>query len=124
VTCSLTGTFTDADLRLAIAEHWLEEAAVMAERMLAHRDRAGDGAFHDISYREMVADPVAATAELYERFAIPFTTEAERAMRDHVAASPQGKHGTHAYTLQDFGLDEEQVGERFAAYLDRFGELL
>ncbi|MCU1484415.1 MAG: hypothetical protein JWN67_1161 [Actinomycetia bacterium] len=124
VTCSLTGTFTDADLRLAIAEHWFEEAAVMADRMLAHRDRAGDAAFHDMSYRELVTDPVAATAELYQRFDMAFTAEAEAAMRAHVAASPQGKHGAHRYTLDDFGLDEAQVGERFAAYLDRFGELV
>jgi hypothetical protein len=53
---------------------------------------------------------------------MPFTTGAEAAMRAHVADAPQGKHGTHRYDLADFGLDEEQVGERFAAYLDRFGE--
>jgi hypothetical protein len=121
VTCSLTGTFTDADLRHAIAAHWLGEAAFYADRMLAHRTRHGDDAFHDVSYRAFVADPVAATAGLYDRFDLPLTADAEAAMRAHVADSPQGKHGGHAYTLADFGLHEAEVRERFAAYLDRFG---
>ncbi len=97
-------------------------SASMAERMLAYRDRVGDGAFHDVAYHEFTADPVAATAALYDRFGIPLTAEAEAAMRAHVADAPQGKHGTHRYELADFGLDEAQVTERFAAYLDRFGE--
>lgn len=122
VTCSLTGTFTDADLRGAIAAHWLDRAAAMAERMLAYRDRVGDGAFHDLAYRDFITDPVAATAGLYDRFGMPLTAEAEAAMRAHAADATQGKHGAHTYELADFGLDEEQVGERFSAYLDRFGE--
>ena len=37
------------------------------------------------------------------------------------ASHPKGKHGAHAYTLADFGLDEPAVRDRFAAYTERFG---
>jgi len=29
--------------------------------------------------------------------------------------------GSHSYTLSQFGLDPEQIRERFAAYIDSFG---
>ena len=32
-----------------------------------------------------------------------------------------GKHGTHSYGLAEFGLTDEQVLERFAPYVERFG---
>ena len=37
-----------------------------------------------------------------------------------VAANPQGKHGKHEYALEEYGLDPDQVRERFAAYIERF----
>ena len=46
--------------------------------------------------------------------------EAEARMHAHLASHPQGKHGAHAYTLADFGLDEPAVRDRFAAYCERF----
>jgi hypothetical protein len=44
----------------------------------------------------------------------------ERALQAHVAAHPQGKHGRHEYSLQEFGLDADTVRTRLAGYIDRF----
>ena len=39
---------------------------------------------------------------------------------DHLAARPQAKHGTHAYALEDFGLDPAEERARFTPYQERF----
>jgi hypothetical protein len=42
-------------------------------------------------------------------------------MREWQAANPQGKHGGHAYSAERFGLSEDEIDERFAAYREHFG---
>ena len=34
--------------------------------------------------------------------------------------NPRGKHGTHRYTLDLFGLSPDELNERMASYADRF----
>ena len=35
-------------------------------------------------------------------------------------SAPKASYGTHTYRLADFGLDRDEVAERFARYYDRF----
>jgi hypothetical protein len=41
-------------------------------------------------------------------------------MEVHLAANPRGKHGTHEYDLDRYGLSEGRVRDRLAWYIDRF----
>jgi len=43
------------------------------------------------------------------------------AMQTHVGDNPKGKHGRHAYALEEWGLSADVVRERFASYIERFG---
>jgi hypothetical protein len=103
-------------------------ARVMAKGMALLLDRVDElrasGAvpaarFVDVSYRELVTDPLHTIARVYERIERPFTPEARAAMGRYLAAKPQGKHGAHRYTLADFGLDPATVHARFAGYCTR-----
>jgi hypothetical protein len=51
---------------------------------------------------------------------MPLSDEVGVALKSHVAANPQGKHGRHQYALADYGLSEAEVLERFAPYIERF----
>ena len=51
----------------------------------------------------------------------PMTAAARAALQDFMAANPRGKHGRIVYDLkEDFGVDAEQLRERFDFYFDRF----
>ena len=41
-------------------------------------------------------------------------------MRDFIADNPQGKHGVHSYTPDEFGIDPAVVRRDFAPYIDQF----
>ena len=43
-----------------------------------------------------------------------------RRMQAHVGDNPKGKHGSHAYALEEWGLSADAVRERFTAYIERF----
>ncbi len=77
--------------------------------------------FLDVQYTEFVRDPIATIRRVYSHFDMPFRAEAERRMIAFLAANPQGKHGEHRYTLEQFGLDAEAERERFRFYSDHYG---
>jgi hypothetical protein len=100
---------------------WVDVLGTMVDRLIEHRDRAGDDRFHDVHYRDFVADPVGTVGGIYARFGEDLDPAAAARMQGHLDRHPQGAHGAHRYTLADFGLDERTVQDRFAAYCDRFG---
>jgi len=113
--------FTDqVDLR-RIAEDMVDTFDRMIARQEAYRDSRGRDAIHDLNYRALMADPIGEMKTLYSRFDEPFTVEAEAAMTAFLASNPQGKHGKHAYSLEEFGLTKDGVRAHFKAYCDHYG---
>ena len=75
----------------------LEDAAEEPDRVRAVR------------YEDLVADPMGTVEEIHSAFGFPVSAAFEGAVGTWLAANPQGRHGTHAYDLQSYGLDEETV---------------
>ncbi len=98
----------------------LEYYARSLERGLAARDALDERRYVDVDYRVFVSDPLAAAERIYAHFELPKGPEVEKALRDHVEAHPQNKHGRHEYTLAEFGLSPEHVKDRMADYIRRF----
>ena len=102
----------------------LARAATAMRRALEVRDAAGDSAFVDVSYRELVGDPVATVGAVYRRLGRPMGPGVENGVRGWVLANPQHKHGAHRYDLARFGLTGDEVDAAFAPYLERFGAVV
>ncbi|HEU4429731.1 MAG TPA: sulfotransferase, partial [Myxococcota bacterium] len=103
-----------------------EEAAALIERMLragaaaraAHPER--EAQFFDLAYPDLVADPVGSVKRIYERFALPFSSDFEARIRAFLADNAQDKHGVHKYAPEVFGLDAAQLERRYAFYTQRY----
>lgn len=115
----LSGTFTDADFRDRIARVWPDWLMTMVERIMAFRDTHGDDRFVDVRYQDLLTDPIACVRRIYAKVGRELTPEAEAAMTAHRADHGQGRHGTHTYSLAEFGLDRGAIDERLAGYWDR-----
>jgi LPS sulfotransferase NodH len=85
----------------------------------AHRDAAGK--FIDITYRELVSDPLEVVQRIYERLDIPLTEAAAERMRQLATARSRYQKPVASPTLAYFGLDPAAERERFAGYCSRFG---
>jgi hypothetical protein len=105
----------------AIGAWQVEFYADMMETMLGARAKADPARFFDIPFRDMITDPVAAIARAYDHFGFALSAEGERRMRDWHRTNPQHKHGGHKYTLEQFGLVEGAIRERFARYTEAHG---
>jgi hypothetical protein len=103
-----------------IAAQMIDTFDLMLARQNAFRDAHGHGSIHDIRYADLMRDPIGEMRKLYARFDEPYTAAAEAAMTRQLAATPKGKHGKHAYSLEEFGLNAAGVRAHFKDYTDRY----
>ena len=121
---ALRRPYSDAASPEVVGGQALTRAATAMDRALAVREASRPGAFIDVSYPRLVADPVGTMGVVYERLGRPFGPDVEGRMRRWAAANPQHKHGPHRYDLATFGLTGATVDAAFATYLDRYAGAL
>jgi hypothetical protein len=121
---TLSGTFTDADHRAYIAEHWVAMLEESIRRIDAFRAAHPEHPIIDIAYDDLVRDPVATVESIYARFATNerdgLDAHARDAMVRYVASHPKDALGVHRYDLAECGLDGGELAERFSAYARRY----
>jgi len=96
-------------------ERNLNRALEARERLVDEKDR-----FFDAQFEDVVADPIGLIARIYEHFGLSLGDEARTRMRAYLRDNRRGKYCAHEYSLEDFGLDRERDGSRFAHYCRRF----
>jgi hypothetical protein len=107
--------------RRAIGRWQVELYASMIETAMAVRARHDPRQFFDLHFPELLADPVAAVARMYDHFGLALSAETESRMRAWHEADRARKHAGHAYTAEAFGLSDAAIAERFAGYATHFG---
>ena len=118
---AMRSSVSDAVDPRAIGREQLDAWTWGMQRTMAVRDRLPADRVVDVRYEDTVADPVGTVTRVYEHFGLELTPAVEQGVRDYLAANPRDKHGAHAYTLEEFGLDRDEVDAAFAGYRERFG---
>ncbi len=103
-----------------VARHWLGKIERMASRAMATRDRVGDKGFVDVSYYDLIRDPVSEVARIYAAAGLELTAEARGVMEASRKENKQHKYGRHRYSLADFGVTKDDIECRLGAYRARF----
>jgi hypothetical protein len=103
-----------------IAKQFLDTFDHMIARQNAYRDVHGNDSIYDLRYADLMRDPIGEMRKLYAHFDEPYTAQAEAAMTKYLAEAPQGKHGKHVYSLEEFGLTAAGVRQHFAEYCARY----
>lgn len=106
-----------------IGQSMMETFELMIQRSEDFRRKHGKDVIYDLHYSELMRDPIAEIQRVYDHFDEPCSAEAQKAMKSYLDNNPKGKHGKHDYTLEEFGLTENMVRDRFsdyyAQYIDR-----
>lgn len=77
--------------------------------------------FVDVHFAELMADPVGTLSAAYRRMGRELRPAQASAIRDYLAAKPQGKFGVHHYTAREWGFEPERLREHLAPYVRHFG---
>ncbi|MGW4891641.1 sulfotransferase family protein [Kitasatospora sp. NPDC004240] len=120
-TCSLTeiirASRSDSVDRHELGEFWtrrLREAVDALPEQLAKLPATAS--VLDVDYKALMKDPIATVGGICDFLGLPVTGAAERAFRRYLEENPQGRHGSHAYRAEDYGLDVAALDELFADY--------
>jgi hypothetical protein len=81
----------------------------------AHEDR-----FLDLRYEDLVADPLAQAARIYDFAGLSLGEDVVARMRQWASENAREKRPVHRYTLERFGFDEAGLRRDFARYRERF----
>ena len=65
---------------------------------------------------------MAAMKSLYSHFGWDLSAETEKCMRDHMQEYTQHKLGAHKYSLEEYGITEDEVRENLTEFLEYFGQ--
>lgn len=103
-----------------IAAHWRRKTRRMVELAMQTRARNEPGRFIDVSYYDLVQDPITQLERIYRHAGMDFSGDAVRKAEDYAAANTRGRFGRHAYRLSDFGLDETVIEADFSSYREKY----
>jgi hypothetical protein len=121
--CTLHSAFSDDIDPLQTAQAELDHCSEALNRAMRQRDALPDegSRFYDVRFEQIISDPVAAIEDMYRHFGFEFSEEFEGRMRRYLDSRPRDKHGTHRYSLEQFGLSRERHAPLFHDYCQRFG---
>lgn len=114
------GVFTDQVDAFAVAAHWHRKNVGAVEAALRVRAQHPQS-FIDVSYYDVIKDPMTQVRRIYAFAGIELTPEAVAAMDATRQENPQNKHGVHSYKLADFGLTLAQIRRDYGPYSEFFG---
>lgn len=121
--CSLiengAGQLSQLDLH-KLGAHWTNIIETQLRRMIDYRAEHDKGQFIDIQNDELIRAPMPTLERLYDFMGIEMTPAAREGLEGRTKSSPKGVHGAHTYDPATYGLNVDEIAERFRFYTDKF----
>jgi hypothetical protein len=114
------GVFSDQVDPREVGRHWLRKSSRLVQRAMASRDRANQARFLDVSYYDLVDDPLGQVERIYAFADRSLSPRARERMAATQRCSVQHQHGRHRYDLGHFGISPDDVEQAFGHYRQRF----
>ncbi len=106
---------------VAAAQSMYQWASKSMRRCLTARDQLGiDDTVIDVHYSDIRKNMMSVIEEIFRQNGRELKEQAKLEMLAWEQDNEQGKHGKHAYSLEEFELDEAQLKADFADYIDRY----
>ena len=107
-----------------LAAYWLERYEMLLRAAVRDAHLIPDAQRVDVEFGEFMNDDVAMAIRILERAGLEITDTTRNELHDYMAGNPRGKDGKVVYDLRaDFGLDPDELHERFAFYFEAFPQV-
>lgn len=92
-----------------IAEHWIRKSCRLMQRSIEVRQSSESSQFIDISYYDLIRDPLVELRRIYDRADIGFDEKAERLASRTVDTNRKDRYGKHVYKPNSFSIDSDHL---------------
>jgi len=103
-----------------IAAGWIGRLELMLAALVGDRDVIPPGRSIDVSFDDFMADQLGVAEQVYGLVGEPMTDEVRAAMAEYLGGHQRGRLGKVLTSCEMFGLNEDDLRERFAPYVSRF----
>ncbi len=103
-----------------IAATWVDRLALMLGALVRDRHTIAPERSVDVRFDEFMADENAVAEHVYRKAGEQLDDDARAAIAGYLSGHQRGRHGTVATSPEMFGLDERDLREPFAPYVERF----
>ena len=119
---ALRGMTSDSVDPVRIGRDVMDMWSLALHRAFEARRRHSDkpDQFFDAHFEDTLEDPVDLLRRAYVHFGLEFTDTTRDRMAAFFAANPRGSRGVHRYVREDFGLELDEIRERFSDYCGAF----
>lgn len=105
-----------------IASYWIDRFEKMLDACMANAASLPESQTIHVPFSDFMADDMGTIERIYRLADHPMTGQVREAMLTYIRENPRGKHGQVSYDLEgDFGIDREEIYQRVAPYMERFG---
>jgi len=115
------GVFSDEVDAKEVAQHWTDKVERMMRLSIASREKelrekGNKNRFVDVSYYDLLKNPIAEIEKIYSTAGIDLEEKAKRAMANTKEKNTQHRFGKHVYDIADFGLSLESIEDKYSFY--------
>ena len=112
---------TDRPIRAAMRDVWLDFCERAARRCIQARESIPAEQQLDVYYEDMNSNWRGVMRRIYDFGGIELSAAAEQGMAAWLTQSEtENRHGGHRYSLEDFGITDEEVDERMMFFRERY----
>jgi hypothetical protein len=104
-----------------LGSFWLEYTRIGLDRAMESRKKIPESQIYDVRLRDIMANPMTVLGDIYSHFDLEFNEEIAGLLEARINEKPTSQEGEHEYSIEDFGLTNEQVRETLKTYNERFG---
>ena len=103
-----------------IAAAWIDRLELMLTALVRDRGAIAPERSIDVPFDDFMADEFGVAERVYGLVGEPVTDDARTAMSEYLAGHQRGRLGRVVTTCEMFGLNEDELRERFSPYVSRF----
>jgi hypothetical protein len=105
----------------AHVDYWVDRIEVMLRSYIRDRHLVPDGQLVEVMFSDIASDDVKGATSVLRAAGLEVTDDCVADIQAYMASHPRGKAGRVVYDLQgDFGLEPDELRERFAFYINEF----
>ena len=102
----------------------MNKTRYMLEKAMKFRRSVSDPCkFIDIQYDEFITDPIRTLKDIYSGTGRRIDQKLVDILTQVDNKNTKGKYGSHKYSLNDFGINQETISSHYKEYLEYYNKL-